>query len=129
MELVPQSMAATRVMPARPSTGRRTGRSAHHVAEPVEHLVAERVHAAALGQRLAGEHVQALHPVGHAAGRDAGDLRHVADRARGRRGRPRAPRRYAAARSGSLASRSLISRIRPEASRVPISDAARGQVR
>ncbi len=35
--------------------------------------------AAALGQRLAGEHVQALHPVGHAAGGDAGDLRDVAD--------------------------------------------------
>ena len=69
---------------------RRTGRHARAarppVAQPVEHLVTERVHAAALGQRLAGEHVQALHPVGHASGRDAGDLRAP------RRSRARAPR-------------------------------------
>ena len=45
----------------------------------VEHLVAQRVHAATLGQRLRGEHVQALDPVGHATGGDARDLRHVAD--------------------------------------------------
>ena len=44
------------------------------VAEQVEHLVAQRVHAATLGQRLAGEHVQALHPVRHAAGGDPVDL-------------------------------------------------------
>ena len=46
---------------------------------------------APLGQRLAGEDVQALDPVGHAAGGDARDLGHLADRRRARRGRPRAP--------------------------------------
>ena len=65
------------------------------VAERVEHLVAERVDAAALGERLAGQHVQALDPVGHPAGRDAGDLgdaRPIAARAAGEVG-ARAPRR------------------------------------
>ena len=47
--------------------------------ELVEHLVAERVDPTALRQRLAREHVQALHPVGHAAGGDARDLGHLAD--------------------------------------------------
>ena len=39
------------------------------------------------------EHVQALHPVRHAAGRDAGDLRHRLDRVPRARGSARAPRR------------------------------------
>ena len=93
-ELVPQSKAATRVMLARPSACRlrvvsrrlvpRTtdgyaGPELHHSPELVEHLVAERVDPTALGQRLAGEHVQALHPVGHATGGDARDLGHLAD--------------------------------------------------
>ena len=56
---------------------RRRRARAHQSPEQVEHLVAERVHAAALGQRLAGQHVQALHPVGHPAGGDALDLGHV----------------------------------------------------
>ena len=60
----------------------RTGRPP--VAQLVEHLVAERVDAAALGQRLRGQHVQALDPVGHAAGRDAVDLRHAAELGPGR---------------------------------------------
>ena len=69
----------------RRSLGRRRrgstqGPGAPPVAQLVEHLVAERVHAPALGQGLAGEHVQALDPVGHAAGGDAGDLGHLADR-------------------------------------------------
>src|SRR6478735_10572774 len=78
IELVPQSMAATvasglligswcrRLLDARP---RRPP-----VAEPVEDLVAERVDPAPHGERLAGEDVEALDPVGHAAGADAVDL-------------------------------------------------------
>ena len=65
--LVPQSIAATR-----PRSHARPGLPP--LAEQVEHLVAERVHAAALRERLAGEHVQALDPVGHAAGGDPLDL-------------------------------------------------------
>ena len=95
--LVPQSTAATRVTaPARSTHG--PGRP--EVAEQVDHLVAERVHAAPLRQGLAGQHVQALHPGRHAAGRDAGDLGHVADRLAegevglvGARRRPRRGRR------------------------------------
>ena len=128
MVLVPQSTAATRVTAVVPSDGRRTGRRPE-VAERVEHLVAERVHAAALGEGLAGEHVQALHAGRHAAGGDAGDLGDVADRLPvGEVGLVRAARRPRPAR-GRCSSRSDISFIRPDASRVPISDAARGQVR
>ena len=117
-ELVPQSKAATRVM-----TGLRCPGERHawprgpELAERVEHLVAQRVHAPALGQRLAGEDVQALHPVGHPARGDAGDLGDVAsglrgDLARERRGsargqrgtqRPGARRRAAAGTSPSSA--------------------------
>ncbi len=55
-------------------------------AQQVEHLVAEGVHAPALRERLAGQHVQALDPVGHAAGGDPLDLGDA------RRARPRAAR-------------------------------------
>ena len=94
------------------STAATHGPAAHHAPEQLEHLVAERVDARALGQGLAGQHVQALDPVGHAAGGDAVDLGHArpssAPRrrgsARGRRGRPRparGPRRAAPASPSS----------------------------
>ena len=74
--LVPQSMAATVMRHGARDLDAR-GPDGPPVAEQVEHLVAERVDAAALGQRLAGQHVQALHPVGHPAGGDALDLGHA----------------------------------------------------
>ena len=82
IELVPQSIAATRVMPRppRPRRRRRTGR-----APPVGQRVrAPRRRAGwrpARGQRVGHQHVQALHPVRHAAGGDAGDLGDLLDRA------------------------------------------------
>ena len=125
---MPQSKAATRVM-RWSSVGRDARPGGPPLPERVEHLVAERVDAAALGQRLAGEHVQALDPVGHAAGGDAGDLGHLADR--GPRGEVGVVR--PGVRRGEVLvlvpSRSVISRISPDASRVPIIEAARGQVR
>ena len=65
--------------PAHPSVGRPSthGPSAHHSPSSVEHLVAERVHTRALRQRLPGQDVQALDPVGHPAGGDALDLGYV----------------------------------------------------
>ena len=123
--LVPQSKAATRVTWALDGHAG-TGRPPR--AQRVEHLVTQRVHAASLRQRLSGEHVQALHPVGHAAGRDPRDLGHLADRRPGLEiglvGAPVGRRELRVA-----ASRSVISFISPEASSVPISEAARGQVR
>ena len=91
--LVPQSIAATRSSPCWSRSGPTQGPEAHHSPSSVEHLVAERVHAAALGEGLAGQHVQALDPVGHAAGGDPVDLGDLADRGPRRRGRPRARRR------------------------------------
>ena len=133
MVLVPQSIAA--IVLTRSSGGHARRRGPRPTSRPsaVEHLVAERVHAAALGQRLAGQHVQALDPVGHAAGGDPLDLGHVepgprrarrAPRgsARGRRGRPRPAR-------GRCRAASCISFISPEPSSVPMREAARGQVR
>ena len=126
MVLVPQSIAATVTVSHLDAGTRRPP-----VAELVEHLVAERVHAAALGQRLAGQHVQALDPVRHAAGGDAVDLRHVCpssalarrEVALVRRGVGRGERR------GRSPSRASISFISPEPSSEPIREAARGQVR
>ena len=57
------------------------------VGQQVERLVAERVDARSRRERVRDEHVQALHPVGHAAGRDAVDLRHLLDRVAGARRR------------------------------------------
>ena len=123
--LVPQSTAATRVTLVLDGRARTGG---PELAEQVEHLVAERVHTAALREGLTGQHVQALHAGRHPAGGDAGDLRHVADRlAEGEVGLVRAG--VGGRRSGSVSSRSDISFIRPDASSVPIIDAARGQVR
>ena len=48
-------------------------------AEQVEHLVAERVHPATHGERLAGQHVEALHAVGHATRGDPVDLGNAAE--------------------------------------------------
>ena len=64
------------------------GPGAHQSPSSVEHLVAERVDARPMRERLAGQHVEALDPVGHAAGGDALDLGHAraAARARPRRG-------------------------------------------
>ena len=77
---------------------------------------------------MRGQHVQALHPVGHPAGRDPVDLGHVAQLGPGGEvGAVRVGVRRG--QVGSSASRSSISRIRPDPSSVPISDAARGQVR
>src|SRR6478735_7328308 len=70
MVLVPQSNAATSD----------TGPRLPPCAQGLEHLVAERVHPRSGRQRMGGQHVQALHTVGHAAGRDALDLGDLAQR-------------------------------------------------
>ena len=129
MVLVPQSIAATGVTgpTARPSATH--GPAAHHSPSSVEHLVAERVDAAALGERLAGEHVQALDPVGHAARGDAVDLRDVAELGPGRQVAlvGGGVRRRQLGVVGAAAPPSPSSG--PEPSSVPIREAARGQVR
>ena len=138
IELVPQSMAATvasgLLIPSlcRRRLDARTRRPP--VAEQVEDLVAERVDPAAHGERLAGEDVEALDPVGHAAGADALDLgdaraRPAAPARRGARGSARAPRGRPprARRRCRAAPASPSSRWVP--SRVPMREAARGQVR
>ncbi len=78
MVLVPQSIAATVSLIG---VDTRSGRPP--VAQLVEDLVAERVHATTLGESLRGQHVQALHAVGHAPGGDAVDLRDAAELALG----------------------------------------------
>ena len=77
IELVPQSMAATVVMTSLLRLARNARPGRPPLPQQVEHLVAERVDPAALRQRLAGQDVQALDPVGHAAGGDALDLGYV----------------------------------------------------
>ena len=67
MVLVPQSKAAT--APAAQTQG-----PLPTTRQQLEHLVAERVDARPGGERVGGQHVQALHPVRHAAGGDARDL-------------------------------------------------------
>ena len=107
IELVPQSIAATRVTRRPPRRLRAHGPAAHQSGSSVERLVAERVHAGPGGERVRDQHVQALDPVGHAAGGDAGDLGHVAELRRARRGSPRArPRTARAARGRRRAARS-----------------------
>ena len=131
MVLVPQSTAATRVTSARRRRRPLTqGPAAQKSPSRSSTSSPSGFTPAALGERLAGEHVQALHPGRHAAGGDAGDLRAPRRSTRGRaevglvraRGTPRRARgRCPAGRSSPSSGRS--------ASRVPISDAARGQVR
>ena len=85
MVLVPQSTAATRVMPA-PS------RSSPLTQRPAAQNSPSRSSTSSpsgftprpCGERLAGQHVQALDPVGMPAGGDAVDLGHVTDRLAGR---------------------------------------------
>ena len=106
-----------RVMPAAPRSGSTQGprpttrRAASSTSSP------SGLTPAALGQRLAGEHVQALDPVGHPAGGDPGDLGHVAGlrRPRAPRGSARAPRGTPRRGRGRSPSRSCISFIRPDA--------------
>src|SRR5690606_7644731 len=79
MVLVPQSIAAIGAPTSLPrgrgvAAGLHAGPVGPPLAEQVEHLVTEGVHTSTLGQRLTGEHVEALDAVGHPAGRDALDL-------------------------------------------------------
>ena len=74
MVLVPQSNAATS------DRTQTQGPASHHAPNSVEHLVAEGVHPRSGRQRVRGQHVQALHAVRHAAGRDALDLGYLAQR-------------------------------------------------
>ena len=75
-ELVPQSMAATAHWPRSPcrsvTVGRRprtrTAPGRHQSGQQLQRLVAERVDARADGQLVRDQHVQALDPLGHAAG-------------------------------------------------------------
>ncbi len=82
---------------------------------------------------MGGEDVQALHPVGHAAGRDALDLRHLLpDRVtdRGPVGEVRLVRPAIGRRELWVGSQpACISLISPDDSRVPIREFTRGQVR
>ena len=76
IELVPQSIAAT-LTPRRRQPGRRSAVRTGPLPTTWaarQRLVAERVDARAGGQRMRDEHVQALHPVRHAARADAVDL-------------------------------------------------------
>ena len=74
--------------PGRPVSGRLAaapgtsthGPAVHHGSISAQRLVAERVDPRPGAERVPEVHVQALHPARHAAGRDAGDLRHLADR-------------------------------------------------
>ena len=98
---------------------------------PLPHLgdraVADRVDARPGGERVPGQGVQALDPVGHAAGGRSGWAAR-----RGRRGWPgrrRARRGSRPASSGSVASSSCHSRIRPADSSRLAAAVARGQVR
>src|SRR5690606_33566378 len=88
MELVPQSMAATRVMASAchpPVTAGTAGASAGadvrppHRAQQLQRLVAQGVDPGPRGQRVPDEDVQALDPVRHSTGRDPLDLRHLAE--------------------------------------------------
>ena len=130
IEFVPQSIAATRVTsappPRRPAT---QAPPAHQSRQQRERLVAERVDARA--RRPASAPTSTCRHFtrsGMPPAETPVDLRHLAERVARGRGSPRARPGSAAASSGSLASRSVISRIRPSASSVPIGDAARGQV-
>ena len=49
------------------------------VAQRGQRLVAQRVHPGPGGQRVRHQHVQALHPGGHSAGRDAAGLGHLTE--------------------------------------------------
>src|SRR6476661_864130 len=71
MVFVPQSKAAT-------GSPIDAGTFRPPLPERLEDLVAEGVHARARRQGVGGQHVEALHAVGHAAGRDAVDLGYVA---------------------------------------------------
>ena len=127
IELVPQSMAATRV--TAPSTARTHGPLRHHSGSSASASSPSGFTPGPGRQRVADQHVQALHPVRHAAGAGRRDLGHarsasrrrevVLVRGRGRR-RPAPGRRPAGPSSPS-------SRPRPPACRSR--DAARGQVR
>src|SRR6478752_3593566 len=84
MELVPQSTAPTRT--SRPESairrlegGRRAAGRLPPVVELLQHLVAEHVDARPPGERVRGENVQALDPVGHPSSGDPGDLLDVAE--------------------------------------------------
>ena len=140
IEFVPQSMAATRVRaPGTRSSGSAcraprpssAGTHARPLAPPLRQhrdgLVAERVDPRARGEGVRHQHVQALHPVRHAArAREA----LAAPRWRpGGRCSPRAPPGTRPPAPDPSASRSVISFITPFASSVPIADAARGHVR
>ncbi len=85
------------------------------LAEPVEHLVAERVDPSALGERLRGQHVQALDPCRHAAGGDARRSRARGRLTRGTRGRRRGP----CVGRGELAGRRRAARTSPSSARTP----------
>ena len=104
--------AATRVTPSSPRLGAHGPGGPPLAHRRVERLVAERVDPGPGGQRVRDQHVQALDPVGHAAG---GDARAAARRSASRVGQVGLVRARgsAAASSGSVASRPAISRIRP----------------
>ena len=65
-EFVPQSRAATRIRADRPRPTH--GPSAHQIRQLRERLVTERVDSRTRRQRVSHEHMQAFHPVRHAAG-------------------------------------------------------------
>ena len=96
-----------RVGGEQPGTGRL---AAKIVGQRVDRLVAQRIDPPADGQRVRHQHVNALHPVGHAARRhgDTEIVEVVAHLQIGLVGQ-----RYCAASSGSAASCAVISRMTP----------------
>ena len=117
----------------RHASPRRVGDDARAVGpplgQPVERLVAERVDARAGGERVGDEHVQALDPVGMPPAEMPAISGTSPSGGPVGAGSPRARRAYGAARSGRRPAGPVISRIRPDASSVPIADGSRGQVR
>ena len=131
--LVPQSIAATTSVTGVVTCGTH-GPSAHQSPSSASTSSPSGFTPWPWASDCAGQDVQALDPVGHPAGGDALDLRHVEP------GLPRelgAGLEVALVRHGgtpppapaSADSRSCICFISPDPSRVPMRDAARGQVR
>ena len=115
-ELVPQSMPATT-----------HGPSVHHGGSSASASSPSGLTPGPDGQAVRDQHVQALHPVRHAAGADAGDLRRRGRSIRGGPGRPRArPGSARPARGRRAAARSSRASARtPRAARSPTPPAGR----
>ena len=81
IELVPQSMAATRVTVS--LAGAVQGPAAHQSGSRSRASSPSGLTPATGDERVRDQDVQALHPVGHSSCRDTVDLRHLADRIAG----------------------------------------------